>query len=301
MIPMLTSILYNAKHESKRIATMSCDESFAKDVPNERKVWNILKKRGFTTGLSAPCANHMMGCKKCSWNGEFDHEAPIMGCQPDGSNPWKCIGCPSSSKTVDCKLHDLGKAYVNKRGKNVNELSLEWVEALWRTVDGSKFVYNHIDSPHDDVSKVSQLDEDLLRHLKHMAKHEKTVTILMGDHGPPHGAGGLQSVPLLSFILSDDLAKAGAGGGMWDGFRGALQSNQHRLVSHIDLYETLLHLSDLSSKSDPASPAGSEPRSLLRYVSPRLRLLEQGRAPRVGGGEEVDTNLRSFLDPLNRW
>jgi len=293
MIPALTSVLYDYdKHEDARIKTMSCDESFGMDVPQKIAVWNILKEKGFTTGLSAPCANHIMGVKKCSWNGEFDYEAPIMGCRPyqdteDGllqEGPWDCDGCEKIAGSV-CNLHDvlpsetnggeeatITKQYVNHRGKTTNDLSLEWIEAFWRTNVGSKFTYTHIDSPHDDITLVNQLDASLLRHLEHMTKQEKTLTILMGDHGPPYEAD-LQKVPLLSLILSDDLAEAR---GMWDTFRGVLEGNTHRLVSHIDLYATLVHLSDLSSERDPPGPPQSQPRSLFRPVSPNRTCAEAG-------------------------
>ena len=96
MIPALTGVLYNSKHEKARVKTMSCDKSFGVDVPDGTKLWRILAGLGYQTAYAATCGNHMMGVKTCSWNDEFHHQMPILGAYPkpgDRNAPWTVIGC----------------------------------------------------------------------------------------------------------------------------------------------------------------------------------------------------------------
>jgi len=127
---------------------------------------------------------------------------------------------------------------------DLTRILLQWVESLWKSISGPKFAYSHLDAPHDARGYLASMDVGLFQHLKNMQRLENTITILMGDHGPPHGhESALQPAPFLSVVLSDDAAQAK--------YRQILKTNAHRLVTPRDLYATLIHLGNLTAEDDP--------------------------------------------------
>ena len=279
MIPMLTNTTYDYnKWEESRTGYSDCDRSFAQGVDSAKAVWNVLKGRGYTTGMAVPCGNQLMGVKKCSWNSEFDHSLPLMGCKPnDGSDGdsswWECEGCQEVThrQTEDqvTKGWQNGyiaghrNAYPNARGKALHDLAFEWSDALWCS-SKPKFVYTHLDGPHGagdgEGSILGAYDAALVAHIKQMRQRHRSVLVLMGDHGPPSGT--LQRVPFLSMVLSEDLQASSS----WAPFGRALATNTHRLVSHKDLYATILHLSDLAAAEHQQNVRLGHPQSLLLEV-----------------------------------
>ncbi|KAK1174408.1 hypothetical protein AOXY_G1898 [Acipenser oxyrinchus oxyrinchus] len=123
---------------------------------------------------------------------------------------------------------------------------MEYFLARFSYLQKPAFSFLILDTAHEDTGiRLKQLDEDLARHVTFLANQQNTVTFILSDHGNNYGrfvaASRESQVELFHthlFVIVPDQAAILLGK---DKMRSLL-TNQHRLVSLIDVHHTVKSL-----------------------------------------------------------
>jgi hypothetical protein len=135
------------------------------------------------------------------------------------------------------------------------ELFLSYIRQFWKSYPADKkFFFGFFKQyTHDDYSRGSLLDAsivDLLGTLRKSGELERTVIIIMTDHGARFSAarrtvqGNIEErLPFMSFILPSSFRQK------YPSAVNALRTNADRFTTPFDVYATLLSLLDMNKAS----------------------------------------------------
>ncbi|KAL9967593.1 hypothetical protein ACROYT_G025855, partial [Oculina patagonica] len=156
------------------------------------------------------------------------------------------------------------------RGKHFAEYFLDYSESIYNNlkVMGKKtrlLTYTHLNTGHEVTgTRIRQIDERLSDYIKHMARNEDTLTIVLSDHGPKTTKYSFQTMegraekydPFLFIIVPEKVAQMLG----LEKIR-ALAQNQNRLITTLDLHNGFMSLgaTDTSTKNVDSGIFGSIP------------------------------------------
>ncbi|KAM3936533.1 uncharacterized protein RB166_004916 [Leptodactylus fuscus] len=158
-----------------------------------------------------------------------------------------------------------GPASICYNGIHQHTYLLQYMEYFLKSflsLHRPTFTFMMLDTAHDDTGvRIKQMDKDLAEHVSFLAHQENTISFILSDHGNTYGQFLSTSLefyveifhPSLFVIVPDSVSRI-----LGDVKMKALQENQKRLVSLLDVHYTLLGLLSAIEQT-PLHP----PRSLV--------------------------------------
>ena len=171
--------------------------------------------------------------------------------------------------------HFHGPDVVCLNGRHQHDYLLDYLWLYQETLakDGRPFfTFMETNVGHEDTGRrIQTLDQSLSRYLQHAATLDNTLTIVMSDHGNSYGKflentmeGRMELFHPHLFMLVPRRVEALLGHAAME----ALRTNQHRLISHLDLHYMLLSLALKEIKKPPIKHRYSTTsRGLLTVIS----------------------------------
>ncbi|CAF3830335.1 unnamed protein product [Rotaria sordida] len=165
------------------------------------------------------------------------------------------------------------------------ELFLSYIRQFWKSYStDNKFFFGFFKQyTHNDYSRGSLTDApilDLLRTLRKSGQFERTVFILMTDHGARFSAARRtpqgtveERLPFMSFILPSIFRQK------YPRAVNALRTNINRLTTPLDVYATLLSLLDMNKESSTNNANITQRAISLFNVIPAQRTCDHIKLP----------------------
>ncbi|CAE7294527.1 HERC1 [Symbiodinium natans] len=303
MVPALTGFSFDMRKDSERRAGWKC-ETVLEGIPEDRLLWNIAKKHGYTTLFGATGCNGFLGTRYCrKWLEQFDRVVPSLEIDPN---------CHSQHELRALMFDRDGKrGCIGKKrpSKHLLDYFLRFQEIH---TDRPIFAYLHLEASHESQHALQLIDEALAEHLQGLSRlppEARPIVVLAGDHGPPNECD--EKSPLVSLLIPEArLPDKGCTGGvgtcgqtqipsnitgtlrktmqenarLWRRSIWNLEHNRFVISSWYDMYATLRHL---MSGQDPGGAAQNErqwdapdhrAQSLLTKL-PRQRTCTQAGVP----------------------
>ncbi len=168
-------------------------------------------------------------------------------------------------------------------GRYHHDYLFEYLEGFHETLQNVGkhfFSFYMCNVAHEDTGlRVQTLDDRLSQHLKRVAdKHANTLTLVLADHGNTYGPfaeatieGRIESYhPVMIMMIPEKVAS------LWGQNKmEALMSNQHKLVSVLDLHKMLYYIGSGSGVTNPNSHPDL---GLMSHISSKRTCLDIPRS-----------------------
>ncbi|XP_032241463.2 uncharacterized protein LOC5515742 [Nematostella vectensis] len=147
-------------------------------------------------------------------------------------------------------------------GKKIfGEYFIEYVEALFRkSTNHPIFAYTHLNTGHEvSGTRIKQIDKRLASFIRKMAEEENTMTIMFSDHGPKTTSYAFQTMEGRAEIYDSLLfvvVPGKVGRTLGKKRLQAMFANQQRLVTTVDLHNTMVSLGHVATTPVPISREG---------------------------------------------
>jgi hypothetical protein len=245
----------DASRRTPRRSSAAC--SGFRSLPCQNWLWKRLEALGYATAFYGTMRNTVI-CRDFSHDCKsqiFDHVVHLVGGQDlpskDSWTPdFQCFG----RRRLHERLFEWSEAFFVDETAPDSPPSDRAEGGLYP--DLPKFLYAHLDETHEVRAFAQAYDDDesLANHLERLVtrsgagEHGRgAAVLLLGDHGA-EGSETDQRAPFAAILLSRGLLERYPAwrnaftGGLEAQARRALLQNRQRLVTHLDLHETLRDL-----------------------------------------------------------
>jgi len=260
MLAALSGFSYDHQKDTQRRASWNC-HAVLEGVPEERLIWNVAKKHGYTTLFGASGCNGMLGTRYCQHHlNDFDRVVPSLEIDPN------CFSQKEWHETLAQRNGSRGCVGEKRPHQHLLDYTRRFQEIH---ADVPVFTYLHLETTHDSQEALQLLDKALVEHLEALSRlppEAQPVIVLAGDHGPPTVCD--ESFPLVQVLMPEvRFPDEGCGGAencglprmprnvsgtlkrhyedharSWRSYWWNLERNRFIISSWFDMYATFWHL-----------------------------------------------------------